>query len=238
MSKGEIQEAGFGEALVVLLSVWALLAVGLGLEPVLGRDTARLLAFAGAAALVLWREPGRLRRVPAMSGAAAGLMLVAGLEVLPLGSQCLAAAAADAGLAYPQSASTPGWAAWVVLVVLAPLCEETLYRQIVFAPALRRFGAIAAVVGTAALFAVSHLHPAVMAGAFALGLVLGVLRWATGSITLGLGLHAGLNLAIAEHGFPAPPEVEGWGALGPAVVALCVVAALFLDARARREPAA
>jgi uncharacterized protein len=76
----------------------------------------------------------------------------------------------------------------VVLGLLTPLCEELLFRGLVFA-ALGRF----AVPGSALLFALAHAIPALLPPVFVAGLVLAELRRRTGSIWPGVAVHATVN---------------------------------------------
>ena len=53
------------------------------------------------------------------------------------------------------------------------------------------------------LFALLHVGPWMLLVAGVAGLALGILRFATGSVAAGIGLHAGLNLAGLLYGAPA-----------------------------------
>ncbi|MDX6553498.1 MAG: protease family protein [Gaiellales bacterium] len=78
--------------------------------------------------------------------------------------------------------------ALVVLGLLTPLCEELLFRGLIFA-ALGRF----AVPGSAVLFALAHGIPALIPPVLVAGLVLGELRRRTGSVWPGVATHATVN---------------------------------------------
>jgi membrane protease YdiL (CAAX protease family) len=85
------------------------------------------------------------------------------------------------------------------IALMPALCEETLFRGIVL-PSLARMGSVAALVGSAALFALIHIDT-VSAGpvfyrlpfAFAVGLGLGALRLLTRSLVPSILAHAVLN---------------------------------------------
>jgi len=81
---------------------------------------------------------------------------------------------------------------WLSALLLAPLVEELLYRELCL-HALRRRGALTAVVVSSILFALPHPGAWGRLAAFALGLGLGVLRRASGSVAPCIGYHAGLN---------------------------------------------
>jgi hypothetical protein len=80
--------------------------------------------------------------------------------------------------------------------VMPALCEETLFRGIVL-PSLARMGAAVGLLGSAVLFAIIHVDagPAFyrLPFAFAVGLGLGALRLATGSLVPSMLAHAVLN---------------------------------------------
>ncbi len=83
-------------------------------------------------------------------------------------------------------------------LVLAPLFEETLFRGVLLPVVGRRWGGPAAVVASAAIFAVAHLSLSELAPLFVLGLGLGWLRWRHGrlaSCALMHGLWNGLTFA-------------------------------------------
>jgi len=81
--------------------------------------------------------------------------------------------------------------------VVGPALEEIWYRGFVFRGiAASKAGPLAAVVLTAALFALMHVHyewPEKLV-AFVLGLYLATVRWRSGSTVLAIFCHAGSNL--------------------------------------------
>ncbi|MGN6380254.1 MAG: lysostaphin resistance A-like protein [Gaiellales bacterium] len=80
--------------------------------------------------------------------------------------------------------------ALVALVVIAPVSEELIFRGLCFAT-MGRY----AIPGSAALFAIAHGLPVLLAPIFVAGLVLGWLRAHTGSLYPGIAVHMLLNAA-------------------------------------------
>ena len=87
-----------------------------------------------------------------------------------------------------------------VVIVLAPLAEELVFRGLLFQRLESKLGAVAAVLITALLFSLLHLQyqRGEMAMIFLDGLVLGVARAGTGSVLLTALLHA-LSNAVAVY---------------------------------------
>jgi membrane protease YdiL (CAAX protease family) len=85
----------------------------------------------------------------------------------------------------------------LLLVVIAPVSEELLFRGIILRGLLSRYRPAAAVVLTALLFAILHANPWQFFSALFLGIVFGWFYLRTGSIALCILAHAmanGLNL--------------------------------------------
>ena len=222
------------DSVPTLLGSWTLLAAGAALGSWIGRDAALLASFAAVATLVVGtrrcapRHPLRLR-----AGIAA---LAAGFASDPAWAALISAVGLRLGLPFrrttPPGAGSP--AIWTATLVLAPIFEELLYRERLL-PALRaRIGAPLAVAATSALFALPHLEPWNVLGAFLVGLMLGTVYLATGSISICIALHGGLNLACLASGVPparlalAPFASAGLGAV--------LLAASLLSMRARWRP--
>jgi membrane protease YdiL (CAAX protease family) len=101
-----------------------------------------------------------------------------------------------------QSASAEGGLPWLLLtiVVVAPIGEEILFRGFLFRGWCRSSAdAWFAIVATAALWAIIHVQydVLVLGQVFGFGLLLGWLRWRTGSTVSTILLHALLNGAAA-----------------------------------------
>lgn len=236
--------------------VWLLAGAGLALllagAPLGAVGDARglsLAALSSAAALACWaiagaRAAGRatadaLGLVPGHGelGLGVGLLLAAGLlglshgidwvlesSNLRTGSQLGAldrtlreAGAADLG--------------WILAgIVVAPaLAEELLFRGLLLGGLQRRLGATGAVLVSAALFGLAHLELVHGAAAALLGLYLGALRVATGSIRLGVVCHA-LNNAAAVAAAVWLPLFEPASATLTAVVGVLGAAACLAAA--------
>lgn len=98
---------------------------------------------------------------------------------------------------------------WFAIVVIGPIGEEVLFRGFLFRGWLRQPREAWAVIGiTAALWALMHVQYDwfVIAQVFMSGLLLGWLRWATGSTLLTILLHSLVNFEgmfealLAYHG--------------------------------------
>jgi membrane protease YdiL (CAAX protease family) len=86
---------------------------------------------------------------------------------------------------------------WIMTVVSAPLFEEIIFRGFLMrAWSESRLGSMGAIMLSSLIFAAIHLQytPVNMAFVFGLGLLLGVMRWRSGSTTLTIMIHAAWNL--------------------------------------------
>ncbi len=97
-----------------------------------------------------------------------------------------------------RTADAAGWLPllWLAVVVGAPVGEEVLFRGFLFRGWLRSPRDIWAVIAiTAGLFALMHVQYDwfVIGQVFVFGLLLGWMRWATGSTLLTILLHALIN---------------------------------------------
>ncbi len=176
-------------ALGILAAVWsALLAqpwVAMWTEP----EVATLICFAvAAAAVIIPSLPLRLSRNDART-VAAGILAGAALRWA-------------AGTVVPEAGDRgePGLMALVARGILAPVFEETLYREWLIVPIRRRLGTLGAITITSVLFALPHISPVLVAQAFVMGVGLGAARILGNSLALCVGLHAGWNLG--GLGFP------------------------------------
>jgi uncharacterized protein len=97
-----------------------------------------------------------------------------------------------------RTAANAGWLLplWLAVVVVVPVGEESLFRGFLFRGWLRKPGdAWPVIVLTAFLWAIVHVQYDwhVIAQVFGFGVLLGWLRWATGSTILTMVLHALIN---------------------------------------------
>lgn len=82
----------------------------------------------------------------------------------------------------------------LAIVVIAPLSEELVFRGLLLHALRPRLGTLVSLVTSSLLFALFHLHPAVLVYATVAGLVLGVVTLRTGSVAASIALHAGVNV--------------------------------------------
>ena len=86
----------------------------------------------------------------------------------------------------------------LVVVVVAPLIEELLFRGVILSRLRRGFGPAASIAVSAALFSVFHLIDPdtrfLVPGLFVIGVVLGIQALRTDRIGLAITTHAGVNL--------------------------------------------
>jgi membrane protease YdiL (CAAX protease family) len=89
----------------------------------------------------------------------------------------------------------------IVVVVLAPVCEELLFRGAMFSALLRRWGIRTAAIVPSLIWAIIHIQyewwfVASIAGS---GVLLALVRWKGGSIYLPIALHAAYNLLVTLY---------------------------------------
>lgn len=118
------------------------------------------------------------------------------------------------------------WASMVILVVLAPVCEELLFRGVILQGFLRNYRPVAAVAGSTALFVLVHANPWQILGPLVLGAVMGWFMYRVGTLWLCMVGHAFWNGAItlansAAEGIPGYTSDFAPGWAGPASY-LCV----------------
>jgi len=97
-----------------------------------------------------------------------------------------------------RTADAAGWLPllWVAVVVVTPIGEESLFRGFLFRGWLRASRDVWAVIAiTAFLWAIVHVQYDwyIIAQVFCFGLLLGWLRWATGSTILTMLMHGLIN---------------------------------------------
>lgn len=112
------------------------------------------------------------------------------------------------------------FAAFVLIVLIAPWSEELVFRGIFLRGFVPRYGITKAVLTSAALFAAVHLYPVRLPGMFAAGVLLCFLALRAGSLWPGILAHT-LNNAVAATGMflTGADEKPGdlWLQLGPAL---------------------
>ena len=196
--------AGMG----VLASLVSLLARDLSADPALvgavqlfGMMPALALApqVTGLRPLPPHRPPGPLAIGAALSAGIALQLVLVGLTAA-LGELVPALApSAEATARLSEATALRDWGrAFTVpfmLVFVAPMTEELLFRGAIQPALAARLGSAPAVLATALLFALFHLSPYALVYATLAGIVLGVLRERTGSLRPSFALHAGFNAA-------------------------------------------
>ncbi len=178
-------------------------------------------SIAGAAALLGIRRP----RARAMLGA----MLVGSsfwylnlLFVAPLADRYLHGR--DLVRSLDQSLLAGGLPLWLIIAivsVLPALCEELLMRGALCRALRPRLGSFGAVLLSALLFGVTHLHPAHMATTAAFGLALGAAAVTTDSVLPGMLMHFLNNALVLIVGAEVIPSLTEslhtfplmWGAI-------------------------
>lgn len=184
-------------ALLVMLAVWTILSSGSMLSSLIGEEPATLLVFScSATLLIVTRRPSLVwPRLP--DAVLLALTIALGFAGHPPLRAAIVLVGFALGLA-PGLAAPPGASGFLLLiavVIAAPLFEELLYRErlldAIAATPLRMGGAVLL---TGALSALTHLTPWQMLGSFLVGVVLALIRRASGTVTACIGFHIGLNL--------------------------------------------
>ncbi len=173
------------------------------------------MAVAGAAALVwlvLTGRPG-VGLLAGLAWTAVAVALVALVALAAAVWPAVGRAVADDRIAaMPPSAFARH--VWLRIPLLTALAEEALFRGVVWSLLDRAGGTVAALLGSAVAFAVSHVVvgleqarqrdtgaggwvAATLAATFGAGLVLGGLRAVTGGIWAPAGVHAAVNAGLA-----------------------------------------
>ena len=170
-------------ALILMLVVWLLFPLGAELfgDP----SQALLVGSLAALALVLGLRRPALPHVTAVSASVFGAAVLVGVTVSSI-----------AGVGLGLAAVGGGAATSIVLVAIAPIFEEILYRERLLGVLRSLWGGPCALVASSALFALGHLDPRAMPIAFAGGLACGAVMLRTGSLAAVIGLHAGWNLGV------------------------------------------
>jgi sodium transport system permease protein len=176
---------------------------------------------------------GWWRGASCLAGAAAvgaGIFVIGATALLAVRGTALSAEAkllTEKLLALMQS--QPRWVAWGLMALLPAVCEEFLFRGWVltaFAGKARTWDRVAAaVVAQAFCFAIFHLLPERMPQTFFLGIVLGWITIASGSLLPAIVchiVHNSMPLVLLSTGMPdwAVPAAVGCTAVGAALVAL------------------
>jgi membrane protease YdiL (CAAX protease family) len=107
--------------------------------------------------------------------------------------------------------------------VVAPLIEELFFRGGIYRSLRREHTTTLAVMGTAFIFAISHLSIRTFVPVFAVGLILSHARAASGSLWPGLTLHIVFNTATLVESFRNSPERQGLAMPPSLAMSLCSI---------------
>jgi len=92
----------------------------------------------------------------------------------------------------------PWWEYMLVLAVLPGVCKEIAFRGFILTGLRRRFPAWTAILLSGFLYAVFHMNVFMLAPAFLLGAVLGVLAFRSGSVLPGMVLSTAASLLLVS----------------------------------------
>jgi membrane protease YdiL (CAAX protease family) len=153
------------------------------------------------------REPLRLLALPSKPmgdvgigfGVGVGLLFVNGIVAVATRAIAEALLGHSASPPPPQTDILSG--AWVIpaallIVVLAPVCEETLFRGFLYQGLRRKFKVAGSVLISAALFADVHVYLLRIPSIFASGILLALLFERRRSILASIVAHMTLNGAV------------------------------------------
>ncbi|MBN1435276.1 CPBP family intramembrane metalloprotease [Candidatus Fermentibacterales bacterium] len=225
--------------LAVLLGLYYLSGLLAGWSPLLGiavTEWGFLMIMATGFVLVFGLRPSSVGLRPASSIslgvalASAVPLAVLAAAVLLLQSILFPIPASLSELMKPIARATV--AETVLILSLTPaVCEELLFRGVIMRQMAREISQPRAVVVSAVLFGAFHLSIYRFLPTLAVGLALGWLSFASGSILPAILLHACYNLAAR---YLIPESLQPEGLLAPALIAsLAVLAALGVTALRR-----
>lgn len=117
-----------------------------------------------------------------------------------------------------------------IMVIAAPILEETLCRGIVLRGLLKNYSPYKAILISAIFFSVMHLNPWQALPAFFGGLFIGWIYYKTQSVIPGMIVHATVNLSAASFLFLPKNRQSFLSLLGvPYYVLLCIVSLLIFS---------
>jgi len=201
-------------SLALVASVWCLVLIGHVLSERLDHEVWTACAFAAAVLIVVAvrpRRPSSAPVVPVLLGLGSGFVSYPAWVTTIWVTGSALGLPADT----PPPNSARGLSILLATVVLAPIFEELLYRERLLTLLQARFGRSLAVVLSSSLFAISHIRPFSVLGCFLIGMTLGAVYLASGSVALCISMHAGFNLASVACGLP--PEAYALSPMGSAL---------------------
>ena len=87
-----------------------------------------------------------------------------------------------------------GWLSFLLMVVIAPVVEEILYRSVILDCLLFHYSPVVSIIISSVIFGLAHLNPWQFIAAFILGLLSGYLYYKYKNLTINVVLHASVNL--------------------------------------------
>jgi membrane protease YdiL (CAAX protease family) len=87
-----------------------------------------------------------------------------------------------------------GIASFLLMVIIAPVFEELVYRGIILDGLLKRYSAFTAIIVSSLLFGIVHLNPEQFIAGFIVGVFAGWIYYKTRNLMLTMILHATINL--------------------------------------------
>jgi membrane protease YdiL (CAAX protease family) len=256
MARNQAQEGAVfsaGEAILLFLLAAGSLVLLSALIPVLGVAgilIAQVLAIGGvpvvaaglrfgaAAPAALGLRRPRLRALAGAAGVGLSFWYINLWLAVPLSEKI----GGDGDLAQIEAlvAETPLWLVLLAMAVTPAVCEELLVRGLVTRSLAPRLGRAAAILASAALFALLHASPTRLLPTACFGVLLAHATLATGSVIPSMLMHAlnnAMALLLAANAWPglaasmtAQPAVFLAGAL-----TVCTMGILLLH-RADRTP--
>jgi uncharacterized protein len=118
----------------------------------------------------------------------------------------------------------------LAVILFGPMLEEILFRGALFRPMMKSHPPRVVIVVTATLFAIAHPSPTMYLPIFLLGLALGLLRRASGSLGPSMLLHVTFNAIpfyVMAGGMPDIP-LPLWLVLSSTAVALALLGGVHL----------
>jgi membrane protease YdiL (CAAX protease family) len=107
-----------------------------------------------------------------------------------------------------EASGTGRIAMGIAIVLIGPWVEELIFRGAIFGPMAKGQRMSTVIVATSAIFALVHVEPTVMLPIFLLGLAMGYLRAASGSLVPSMLFHTSFNGTqfIDLYTYDAPPS--------------------------------
>ena len=118
-----------------------------------------------------------------------------------------------------EAAATP-WQSlplWVVIGLVGPVAEELVFRGLLWSALDRSLGPVGVIGWSSLVFAAYHMDPMQCLAVLPVGLVLGGLRWGSGSIGPPIAFH------IVHNSLAVLAVIGGWGDDVGAVVACAML---------------